>query len=147
MNNHRLTNELAQELSRRRAALLKEVAANQDEVAAIIAQQESEFEEAAQNDRIARLTTRLGERDRQKIREIDDALDRMSKGEYGKCAGCGRQIATQRLRALPTAMPCIKCAAARESRRRAGGNESHSERLPGREIDEFEDLSRLDSDQ
>jgi RNA polymerase-binding transcription factor DksA len=90
--NKRMMKELAQELSRRRSALLQDVAGSQDELSAVGEQQESEFEEAAQKDRITRLTSRLSERDQQKIREIDAALDRMTKGVYGKCENCGRDV-------------------------------------------------------
>ena len=47
--------------------LLQDVAGSQDELSATAEQQESEFEEAAQKDRITRLTTRLSERDQQKL--------------------------------------------------------------------------------
>ncbi len=48
-----------------------------------------------------RLTNRLTQRDRQKIREIDAALDRLNAGTYGKCEDCGQEIGSDRLRALP----------------------------------------------
>ena len=119
-----------------RTVLLQDVAGSQDELSATAEQQESEFEEAAQKDRITRLTTRLSERDQQKIREIDAALDRMSKGLYGKCESCGRDIGIRRLRAVPSATLCINCAAARESKKRSAGAEGPSEQLPVRDLDE-----------
>lgn len=39
------------------------------------------------------------------------ALQRLEAGGYGICASCGRDIAPARLKALPTAMLCIGCAA------------------------------------
>jgi DnaK suppressor protein len=124
--------EITRDLSRRRSSLLQDVAENQDEMAAI-EQQESELEESAQKDRLNRVTSRLKERDRQKIRDIEAALDRLATGSYGKCEKCGRGIGTDRLRALPTTTLCIHCAAARESKKRPGGAEVLSERLPGRD--------------
>lgn len=85
--------------------MLREVAGSQDALGGVVEQQESEFEEAAQKDRITRLTSRLSQRDQQKIREIDSALERMAKGVYGKSANCGRDIDIQRLSALPSATP------------------------------------------
>jgi DnaK suppressor protein len=114
-----IARELAQELRRRRSALLRDVAESQDETTKIFEQQESELEENAQKDRITRLTSRLTDRDRQKIREIDAALDRMAAGIYGKCEKCGQEIGDKRLRALPTATLCINCAAARENKKRS----------------------------
>jgi RNA polymerase-binding transcription factor DksA len=44
--------------------------------------------------------------------ELDDALDRLREGSYGRCERCGRPIAAGRLAARPTARTCIACAAA-----------------------------------
>jgi DnaK suppressor protein len=40
---------------------------------------------------------------------IDGALDRIEAGTYGTCQRCGREIATERLEALPYAELCIDC--------------------------------------
>ena len=111
--NRQMIEEIAQDLSRRRSSLLQDVAESQDEMKAILEQKEIEFEESAQRDRITSLTSRLNERDRQKIREIDATLNRLNVGTYGKCEKCGQQIGIDRLRALPMTTLCINCAAAR----------------------------------
>jgi RNA polymerase-binding transcription factor DksA len=36
-----------------------------------------------------------------KIKQIDDALDRLDQGTYGVCESCGLEIAEERLQALP----------------------------------------------
>jgi DnaK suppressor protein len=43
------------------------------------------------------------------IEEIDEALKRMEKGEYGDCKYCGCKINKKRLEARPTASSCIDC--------------------------------------
>jgi len=40
---------------------------------------------------------------------IDAALERMEEGTFGKCATCGREIAEDRLAAIPWATQCIDC--------------------------------------
>jgi RNA polymerase-binding protein DksA len=40
---------------------------------------------------------------------INEALDRIENGTFGRCAGCGKQIAEERLEALPYATRCIEC--------------------------------------
>ena len=115
--NRRIIDQLAQELNRGRSSLLQEVAENQEEMRVVIEQQETELEESAQKDRITRVTSRLNERDQQKIREINTALDRINVGVYGKCQRCGREIGIKRPRALPATTLCIECAAARERKR------------------------------
>ena len=47
---------------------------------------------------------------RQEIREIRQALLRIENGTYGTCASCGAEINPERLKALPFATRCIKCA-------------------------------------
>jgi len=44
------------------------------------------------------------------IRDIKLALDRIDAGTYGECRSCGEQIAPERLKAVPYATKCIKCA-------------------------------------
>jgi RNA polymerase-binding protein DksA len=43
------------------------------------------------------------------LRAIDQALERIEKETYGKCERCGRQIAEERLEAIPHATRCIDC--------------------------------------
>jgi DnaK suppressor protein len=45
------------------------------------------------------------------IREIQEALRRISEGTYGVCTKCGIDIDPKRLKAQPTATRCISCAA------------------------------------
>lgn len=45
---------------------------------------------------------------------IDEALQRLVRGEYGLCAGCGGPIAEARLGALPFARLCLACQRAEE---------------------------------
>lgn len=48
-------------------------------------------------------------RDVREIREIEDALNRMDGGEYGRCANCGVDIAYERLMVNPAATRCVRC--------------------------------------
>jgi RNA polymerase-binding protein DksA len=43
------------------------------------------------------------------LRAIDQALERIENGAYGKCERCGQQIAEERLEAIPHATRCIDC--------------------------------------
>jgi DnaK suppressor protein len=49
-------------------------------------------------------------RRRVELTRIDAALDRIDKGEFGWCGGCGEQIGTRRLEVDPMATRCIACA-------------------------------------
>lgn len=50
------------------------------------------------------------ERERRTFAEIEAALARIKKGEYGLCASCGEPIPDARLKALPWARVCVRCA-------------------------------------
>jgi RNA polymerase-binding transcription factor DksA len=52
----------------------------------------------------------LDDAGRRELESIRRALARMDSGDYGICAACGEPIAPARLRALPTAELCIRCA-------------------------------------
>ncbi|NLF30236.1 MAG: TraR/DksA family transcriptional regulator [Planctomycetes bacterium] len=52
-------------------------------------------------------TLGLLQSERQLLREIDDALERMAQGLYGICMGTGEEIGVARLRAKPWAKYCI----------------------------------------
>jgi len=56
------------------------------------------------------MLVRTLERERRTLREIESALQRIKKGEYGICASCDATISVARLDALPWARYCIHCA-------------------------------------
>ena len=45
------------------------------------------------------------------LERVEKALQRMKKGEYGKCEKCGSAIEEARLNAYPEATHCLKCTA------------------------------------
>lgn len=48
------------------------------------------------------------------LHRIDEALERLARGEYGRCRECGDDIADGRLQALPFAVRCVECERRRE---------------------------------
>ncbi|MDI3342078.1 MAG: TraR/DksA C4-type zinc finger protein [Sphaerobacter sp.] len=50
----------------------------------------------------------LTEIDRE-VADIDEALARLERGTYGVCIDCGELIDPARLKALPTAVRCLRC--------------------------------------
>lgn len=63
----------------------------------------------ASNERERELTLMLGDRDREKLAETEDALDRIKHGTYGICDECGEPIGEARLMAMPFTKVCIDC--------------------------------------
>lgn len=66
----------------------------------------------AQMEHLAFATLEQGQKT---LAEVEAALHRMDRGTYGVCESCGEDIPEARLRALPWARYCLKCA---ERRRR-----------------------------
>lgn len=51
----------------------------------------------------------LSDRERVKIKQIDDALLRMEDSTYGVCESCGLEVAEERLTAMPFTRLCRDC--------------------------------------
>jgi DnaK suppressor protein len=63
----------------------------------------------ASSERDRELGLLLGDRDREKLHAIDEALLRINEGEYGICEECEEEIPLGRLKAMPFARHCVKC--------------------------------------
>jgi DnaK suppressor protein len=44
-----------------------------------------------------------------RLDEVEHALRKLAKGNYGECERCGRRIPANRLNAMPFALLCVKC--------------------------------------
>ena len=53
----------------------------------------------------------LEESARSELKQIERALERLAAGTYGRCEQCGERIDAMRLKALPHATRCQRCAA------------------------------------
>lgn len=51
----------------------------------------------------------LSDGKRERILEIDDALQRIENGSYGTCSRCGETIAERRLEVQPSTPYCLSC--------------------------------------
>ena len=51
----------------------------------------------------------LNENERMKLKEVDEALDRIENGTFGTCEECGEAIGLRRLEAKPVAKFCVPC--------------------------------------
>jgi DnaK suppressor protein len=77
----------------------------------------------------------LSDRERVKLKQIDDALERMDEGTYGVCESCGLEIAEERLEAMPFSRLCRDCQQDEEreakSQRRPADDEPNAYRKVG----------------
>jgi DnaK suppressor protein len=77
--------------------------------------------DVASSERERELVLILGDRDRDKLSEIEEALDRLNDKTYGECEDCGEPIAEQRLLALPFTCVCVECKSRYERHHGVGG--------------------------
>jgi DnaK suppressor protein len=82
----------------------------------------------------------LSDRERVKIKQIDDALDRLDEGSYGMCESCGLEIAEERLQALPFTRLCRDCQQEQEK-------EAKSQRRFDDERNTYRKLGSTDADE
>lgn len=63
---------------------------------------------------------RIRDRERKLIGKIQEALERITEGEFGICESCGEDIGEARLRARPVTTLCIDCKTEQERQERIG---------------------------
>jgi DnaK suppressor protein len=61
------------------------------------------------------ITSQLAEAESRELAAVENALARLSSGEYGRCEDCSKAIPLARLQALPYATLCIECQRASEN--------------------------------
>ncbi len=61
----------------------------------------------------------IKDRERTLVRDVEEALQRISEGTYGICQSCDEPINVKRLFARPTASYCIACQAEIEAEERS----------------------------
>jgi len=82
----------------------------------------------------------LSDRERMKIKQIDDAIERIEDQTYGVCESCGLEIAEERLKAMPFTRLCRDCQQDQEreakSQRRSDDERNTYRKLGSTDIDE-----------
>jgi DnaK suppressor protein len=81
----------------------------------------------------------LSDRERVKLKQIDDALERLDDGAYGVCESCGLEIAEERLEAMPFSRLCRDCQQDQE-------REAKSQRRFDDERNTYRKIGSTDSD-
>ena len=82
----------------------------------------------------------LSDRERVKIKQIDDALERMAESSYGVCESCGLEIAEERLQVMPFTRLCRDCQQDQE-------REAKSQRRYEDERNTYRKLGSTDADE
>ena len=81
----------------------------EDETEEIIGGNDNHLADSATATLNREIDSTLEENSEHVLTGINEALDRIDDGTFGTCSGCGKQIAEDRLEALPYATRCIDC--------------------------------------
>lgn len=111
--------KMQQVLVRRRDALRRMLAGDLSSLNELGGQSHGDVLDAAVDTARDELNSQLAEVESRELSMIDEALDRMKSGSYGKCDGCGKPIPLARLQVVPYATECIEC-----KRKSEGGTSS-----------------------
>jgi DnaK suppressor protein len=92
----------------------KSVASEMEANADMIANQQAEIIDIAQNLEQIDRDASLAEQERRELLAIERALSKMATGSFGICEDCGEAIPSKRLLVLPEARLCAHCQAFEE---------------------------------
>lgn len=74
------------------------------------AEPSKDFEERATEREGDEVMERLGNAELAELLQVNDALVRIEKGDFGNCAACGEEISPARLEVVPHTQKCRNCA-------------------------------------
>jgi len=111
--------EMKIKLNDQRSTILASLADQSEDMKGLVKTVDSGDEADVASDVIDRaLLNALGAQDAKRLQQIDNALDRIKQGKYGRCVKCGKEIPAERLEVLPFALMCVNCASAEERKNR-----------------------------
>jgi len=96
-------------LNEMRYELIEEIARNRKVETDDLKDTIGDIYDLADNERDRQLSHILSDRDRKKLVEIDEALERIEDKTYGICEDCGKRVTSSRLKIMPFARLCITC--------------------------------------
>ena len=130
-------NKLRQVLVRRREALCRVLAGDLSSLNELRDLSQGDVLDVAVETSRDEISSQLAEVESREIGQIDEALERMKDGSYGKCDGCNKPIPVARLQIIPYATECIEC-----KRKSEGGSDSSprwswNNAMDGAEVDSY----------
>ena len=96
-------------LLKKREDLVLEIARRSKASTASAAQDIGDILDSVSEERTRELDLILTDREKRKLAQIDDAIERIEENTYGLCEECGVKIPKARLKVLPFAKYCIEC--------------------------------------
>lgn len=107
------------EMLEQKKAIITSLTGQSDDMMNLIKPVESGDEADVAADEIDRkLLNALGTQDANRLQAINNAIERIHQGKYGRCLKCGKEIPEGRLEALPWAVMCVNCQSEAERKNR-----------------------------
>jgi len=103
------TSQFKDMLLEMRNNLLQEIAGNVKMEIGHLQETIADMYDLADDERERQFSILLCDRDREKLLQIDEALERIEEGSYGICEECGSKISEKRLQVMPFARYCVPC--------------------------------------
>jgi DnaK suppressor protein len=100
---------LKEMLLKKREDLVLEISRRSKASTESAAQDIGDILDSVSEERTRELDLILTDREKRKLAQIDDALDRIEENTYGLCEECGVKIPKARLKVLPFAIFCVEC--------------------------------------
>ena len=111
--------KMKEKLIEQKNTILGSLAAQNEDYKKIVEGGESGDEVDVASDVVdGRLLESLGAQDSNRLQMINNALDRIKQGTYGRCLVCKEEIPNERLEAIPYAFMCINCQSRNERQNR-----------------------------
>ena len=111
--------KMKEKLIEQKNTILGSLAAQNEDYKKIVEGGESGDEVDVASDVVdGRLLESLGAQDSNRLQMINNALDRIKQGTYGRCLVCKEEIPEERLEAIPYAFMCINCQSRNERQNR-----------------------------
>ncbi len=121
------------ELSSLKEKLIDELKERLERVRVSSEHDSTELLDLASDGELDEMAARIAEADSVKIDQVEEALQLVRSGDYGKCQRCSEEISRRRLKAIPFATLCIDCKE-EEERQRYGAEATSSVRRAGANI-------------
>ena len=107
--------ELRESLLKTRESLIKEIKLKaRSESDDTVKTEVGDIYDLASNERDRELNLLISDREREKLLQIEDAINRIDDGTYGICVECESPIPKERLVIMPFARLCVNCQAENE---------------------------------
>ena len=125
-------------LLKKREDLVLEISRRSKASTESAAQDIGDILDSVSEERTRELDLILTDREKRKLAQIDDAIDRIEENTYGLCEECGIKIPKARLKVLPFAIFCVECQEKNEREEKYTREESEDgiRKVPVAEVEE-----------